>query len=76
MQFFATLLALATAALAAPNQLPPRQYLECSPPSYGCKPDFTGWLVCNINGTWLDGGCCESDQWCESLDGLPYCIGP
>lgn len=52
MQFFAVL-AFITAALAKP--VAPREEVgfECEPPAYACKPDFTGWLVCNVDGFYL-----------------------
>ncbi|KAI1779714.1 hypothetical protein F4818DRAFT_453714 [Hypoxylon cercidicola] len=75
MQFF-TILAFVTAALAKPASQAPRdtELLECSPPSYACKPDFSGWLVCNVDGFYLDGGSCAPEAWCEYINGLPYCI--
>ncbi|KAI1398341.1 hypothetical protein F4819DRAFT_489679 [Hypoxylon fuscum] len=73
MQFFAVL-AFITAALAKP--VAPREEVgfECEPPAYACKPDFTGWLVCNVDGFYLDAGDCAPEAWCEYIDGLPYCI--
>ncbi|KAI1381800.1 hypothetical protein F4677DRAFT_439611 [Hypoxylon crocopeplum] len=75
MKFFG-ILAFAAAVLAEPYPVDdPYAALVCEPPSYICKPDFTGWLVCNVEGRFLDGGSCEPDAWCEYIDGLPYCIG-
>jgi hypothetical protein len=30
-----------------------RHGAQCTPPSYVCKPDNSGWLVCNVDGTYL-----------------------
>ena len=51
---FLAVLTLAAVAVAAPaEQSPPPQ--ECSPAQYACTKDNNGWLVCNVNGTWLVG---------------------
>ncbi|KAI0020221.1 hypothetical protein F4780DRAFT_779777 [Xylariomycetidae sp. FL0641] len=74
MKFFAAALpALATVALAAPADHAARG-AECTPASYACKPHNQGWLVCNVDGTWLNGGSCENGTSCEYIDGLPYCV--
>ncbi|KAI1766255.1 hypothetical protein GGR53DRAFT_528924 [Hypoxylon sp. FL1150] len=88
MKFYA-LLAFATAALALPADTESTkstevdttvdtnvdiEFLRCSPATYICKPDFTGWLVCNVDGFFVDGGNCDTAAWCEYIDGLPYCI--
>ncbi|KAH9909136.1 hypothetical protein F4778DRAFT_776298 [Xylariomycetidae sp. FL2044] len=71
MKVFA-ILALATAAvLAVPGDVTART--ECTPPSYACKSDNSGWLVCNVDGTWLDGGSCPEKTSCKSVNNLPYC---
>ncbi|KAI1130563.1 hypothetical protein F5Y10DRAFT_263074 [Nemania abortiva] len=72
MQFFAVV-ALAATALAASTGLESR-YTQCSPPSYACKPDHSGWLVCNVDGTFLDGGVCPKGTKCTYIDNLPYCV--
>lgn len=50
---FITLLGLAATALAMPYGELPWDDLICTPPEYICKPDFTGWLVCNVDGHYL-----------------------
>ncbi|KAI0470146.1 hypothetical protein F4859DRAFT_515674 [Xylaria cf. heliscus] len=46
--------ALIATALAASTGLNARTGgPQCTPPSYVCKPDHSGWLVCNIDGTFL-----------------------
>lgn len=62
MKLFA-ILAIATAALAKPATKSSRDIevdgevdiatLQCTTPSYICKPDFSGWLVCNVDGYYL-----------------------
>ncbi|KAI2614134.1 uncharacterized protein GGS25DRAFT_516988 [Hypoxylon fragiforme] len=71
---FITLLGLAATALAMPYGELPWDDLICTPPEYICKPDFTGWLVCNVDGHYLDGGNCDGDTWCEYINDLPYCV--
>ncbi|KAI1394055.1 uncharacterized protein F4822DRAFT_439836 [Hypoxylon trugodes] len=71
---FSAILAFATAAVAAPWSTEPWGDLECTPPAYACKPDFTGWLVCNVDGWFIDGGNCDGNTWCQYIDGLPYCV--
>ncbi|KAI1635429.1 hypothetical protein F4809DRAFT_455188 [Biscogniauxia mediterranea] len=74
MKFFAVL-ALAATALAVPSSdnLAARG-AECTPPSYACKKDNSGWLVCNVDGTWLDGGVCPKKTTCKPINDLPYCV--
>ncbi|KAI1190042.1 hypothetical protein F5B17DRAFT_129252 [Nemania serpens] len=72
MKFFA-IAALAATALAASTPLETRK-TECTPPAYACKPDKTGWLVCNVDGTFLDGGACPKGTKCTPINNLPYCI--
>ncbi|ORY58071.1 uncharacterized protein BCR38DRAFT_489558 [Pseudomassariella vexata] len=48
--------------------------VECTPPQYACNEESTGWLVCDTDGTWVDGGSCEPDTTCEAIDDVPYCI--
>ncbi|KAI1304577.1 hypothetical protein F5Y03DRAFT_357881 [Xylaria venustula] len=50
---FLAIAALAASALAVSTGLDSRGKAECSPPSYACKPNHSGWLVCNVDGTWL-----------------------
>ncbi|KAK6200590.1 hypothetical protein LQW54_009709 [Pestalotiopsis sp. IQ-011] len=71
MKFFA-ILALAASAMAAPSLLERGQ--ECSPPSYACKANNSGWLVCNVDGKWLDGGNCPAKTSCKPINNLPYCV--
>ncbi|KAI2467113.1 hypothetical protein F4781DRAFT_433648 [Annulohypoxylon bovei var. microspora] len=75
---FLAFVALITAALA---KIENENYnetaiedLECTPPAYACKSDFSGWLVCNVDGWYIDGGDCGPDAWCEYINDLPYCI--
>ncbi|KAI0890319.1 uncharacterized protein GGS22DRAFT_11917 [Annulohypoxylon maeteangense] len=77
---FLALMAFVTMALAGEyNQTEPNngtaiEELECTPPAYACKSDFSGWLVCNVDGWYVDGGDCGPDAWCEYINDLPYCI--
>ncbi|KAK6069590.1 hypothetical protein SCUP515_08938 [Seiridium cupressi] len=50
---FIAILTLATTALAVPSTLERDPKQECTPPSYACKPNNSGWLVCNVDGKWL-----------------------
>ncbi len=50
---FLAIAALAATALAASTGLDSRGYPQCTPPSYVCKPNNSGWLVCNVDGTYL-----------------------
>ncbi|KAI1163629.1 hypothetical protein F5B18DRAFT_618566 [Nemania serpens] len=70
---FLAVAALAATALAASTPLDARK-AQCTPPSYVCKPDNSGWLVCNVDGTFLDGGACPKGTKCAPIDNLPYCI--
>lgn len=49
---FLAIAALAATALAASTPLDTRK-AQCTPPSYVCKADKSGWLVCNVDGTFL-----------------------
>ncbi|KAK8079519.1 hypothetical protein PG997_007337 [Apiospora hydei] len=72
MQFPFFLALAATAVLAMPsNNLEARH--ECTPPSYACKGDKSGWLVCNVDGSWLNGGSCPKGTTCSPINNLPYC---
>lgn len=52
MQFFIVAIsALASLAAAAPNYPPPGG--ECTPPSYQCLSDASGWQVCSAQGQWV-----------------------
>ncbi|KAH7018472.1 uncharacterized protein B0I36DRAFT_336013 [Microdochium trichocladiopsis] len=74
MKFFAVL-ALATAAIAAPSDVTLNaRHPQCTPPQYACKPDASGWLVCNVDGTWLNGGVCPLKTTCKPINNLPYCV--
>ncbi|KAI0165003.1 hypothetical protein GGR57DRAFT_451356 [Xylariaceae sp. FL1272] len=75
MKFFLAITALATTTLAATAGLDARGgYPECTPPSYACKSDYSGWLVCNVDGKYLDGGVCPKHTKCEYINNLPYCV--
>ncbi|KAI1367282.1 hypothetical protein F5Y08DRAFT_72994 [Xylaria arbuscula] len=67
--------ALAATALAAATGLDSRGK-ECTPPAYACKADHSGWLVCNVDGTWLNGGTCPKKTTCKPnpANNLPYCV--
>ncbi|KAI0429837.1 hypothetical protein F5Y09DRAFT_247002 [Xylaria sp. FL1042] len=71
---FLAVVALAATALATSTGLESRGYPECTPPSYACKADHSGWLVCNVDGTYLDGGNCPKKTTCKPIDNLPYCV--
>ncbi|KAI1348168.1 hypothetical protein F5Y01DRAFT_293049 [Xylaria sp. FL0043] len=71
---FLAVVALAATALAASTGPESRNYPQCTPPSYVCKPDHSGWLVCNVDGTYLDGGSCPKGTTCEPINNLPYCV--
>ncbi|KAI0447789.1 hypothetical protein F4803DRAFT_545846 [Xylaria telfairii] len=67
--------ALIATALAASTGLDARTGgPQCTPPSYVCKPDHSGWLVCNIDGTFLDAGVCPKGTKCKPINNLPYCV--
>ncbi|GAW14398.1 hypothetical protein ANO14919_038000 [Xylariales sp. No.14919] len=68
-----TVAALVATALAASTSLDSRG-AQCTPPSYTCKADASGWLVCNVDGTWLDGGSCPKNTKCKPINNLPYCV--
>lgn len=54
MKFLAILALAAAAATAAPNDVTMNiRAPQCKPPQYACKHDNSGWLVCNVDGTWL-----------------------
>ncbi|KAI0541121.1 hypothetical protein GGR58DRAFT_458044 [Xylaria digitata] len=72
MKFF-SVAALVATALAASTPLDSRG-AACTAPSYVCKPDLSGWLVCNVDGTFLDGGACPKDTKCKPINNLPYCV--
>ncbi|KAI1811799.1 hypothetical protein GGS20DRAFT_561426 [Poronia punctata] len=77
MKTFTTTLLLTllftTTSLAA--SLEARHYWgKCTPPSYACKADNSGWLVCNVDGTFLDGGVCNKGTTCKTINDLPYCV--
>ncbi|KAI0203753.1 hypothetical protein F4808DRAFT_415648 [Astrocystis sublimbata] len=75
MKSFAFATLIATALAAASSGLETRHGGPiCTPPSYVCKPDYSGWLVCNVDGTYLDGGVCPKGTKCQSIDNLPYCV--
>jgi len=47
--FFATILALAAAATAAPTL----EARACAPGTYSCATDAKGWQVCDVSGKWV-----------------------
>lgn len=54
MQFLTIFALAATTVLALPSDnVDARNYPSCTPPQYQCKGDASGWLVCNVDGTWL-----------------------
>ncbi|KAK7928130.1 hypothetical protein PG985_005128 [Apiospora marii] len=74
MQYpFAILTLAATVVLALPSNIIETRG-ECAPPAYQCKADHSGWEVCNVDGTWLDGGACPEHTTCTTYpNNLPYC---
>ncbi|KAI8635198.1 hypothetical protein F5Y19DRAFT_406936 [Xylariaceae sp. FL1651] len=75
MKFFAIVATFTATALAASTGLDARgTYPECTPPAYACKPNNSGWLVCNVDGKWLDGGVCPKGTSCKPINNLPYCV--
>ncbi|KAI1643884.1 hypothetical protein F4815DRAFT_445040 [Daldinia loculata] len=71
MKFLAAL-TFVTAALA--YGVDPADTELCTLPAYVCKPDFSGWLVCNLDSHFLDGGNCPEGTACEYINDLPYCV--
>ncbi|KAI2622239.1 hypothetical protein GGS26DRAFT_594243 [Hypomontagnella submonticulosa] len=69
---FLVVAAFVTAALAAPYGVDAG--LQCTPPSYICKPDFLGFLVCTTEGFYVDGGDCPVGTVCQYINNLPYCV--
>ncbi|KAI3322221.1 hypothetical protein HD806DRAFT_536687 [Xylariaceae sp. AK1471] len=74
MKFIAIITAFITTSLAASTSLDARHGAQCTPPSYACKADNSGWLVCNVDGTYLDGGVCPPKTTCKPINNLPYCV--
>ncbi|KAI0010494.1 hypothetical protein F4779DRAFT_308618 [Xylariaceae sp. FL0662B] len=72
---FIILCTLVASALAFPSvETRDTPAPECTPPQYACKPDNSGWLVCNVDSTWLDGGNCPEHTTCKPINNLPYCV--
>ena len=48
----------------------------CTPGKYQCNAGSTGWEVCDVLGTWVTGGECQSGTKCtfNAANGSPYCI--
>ncbi|KXJ86836.1 hypothetical protein Micbo1qcDRAFT_208619 [Microdochium bolleyi] len=77
MKFLAVIALAVTAAMAAPSDVTlaaRHPAAQCKPPQYACKPNNSGWLVCNVDGTWLDGGSCPPKTTCKPINNLPYCV--
>ncbi|KAI0482870.1 hypothetical protein GGR56DRAFT_212021 [Xylariaceae sp. FL0804] len=70
MKFLAVVALAATTALA---QINPGGPLKCEPGTYACKADHSGWLVCNVDETYIVGGVCPKGTACTYIDDLPYC---
>ncbi|KAJ9138055.1 hypothetical protein NKR19_g7945 [Coniochaeta hoffmannii] len=70
--FFATILALAAAATAAPTL----EARACAPGTYSCTTDAKGWQVCDVSGKWVYAGGCPPDTHCEFYvpSASPYCV--
>ncbi|KAI1409145.1 hypothetical protein F5Y13DRAFT_203795 [Hypoxylon sp. FL1857] len=59
----------------APMGDPPKDDPEtCTPISYICNSDFTGWKVCTAEGFYVDGGSCPGGTVCQYINDIPYCI--
>ncbi|KAI0844089.1 hypothetical protein F5Y00DRAFT_274499 [Daldinia vernicosa] len=69
---FLAVLTFITAALA--YGVDPEDNESCTLPAYICKHDFKGWLVCNVDGKFLDGGDCAEGTTCQYINDLPYCV--
>jgi len=50
MKSFIIALVLAVAAIAAPTENEKRGV--CTPATYSCTPDSSGWQVCDVTGNW------------------------
>ncbi|KAI1821244.1 hypothetical protein F4861DRAFT_479739 [Xylaria intraflava] len=53
---------------------PPPPHRQCSAPEYICKPNLSGWFVCDIEGNFISGGDCNDGTRCKEIGGLPFCI--
>ncbi|KAB5560227.1 hypothetical protein GE09DRAFT_83110 [Coniochaeta sp. 2T2.1] len=73
--FAAIVLALAAAVSAAPA-VEARDPPACTPATYSCLADTTGWQVCDVSGNWVFAGNCPPDTHCEfyAPSGSPYCV--
>lgn len=49
---------------------------DCTPGTYRCKNDKSGWEVCQVWNEWVDGGNCSDGTscWFNELNQSPYCI--
>jgi hypothetical protein len=51
MKIVIAVLALAATAFGTPVEEVKRGV--CTPGTYSCSPDATGWQVCNVSGNWV-----------------------
>ncbi|KAG8164262.1 hypothetical protein KVR01_006180 [Diaporthe batatas] len=68
MQFFTTILAFATAAMAVPAHSPP-----CTFGQYQCSADGLSILQCDISNKLVLIGPCPSGSKCSNIGSIPYC---
>ncbi|KAL1884029.1 hypothetical protein Daus18300_000138 [Diaporthe australafricana] len=66
MQFAATILAFAAAAVAAPSS-------QCTFGQYSCSPDGKSILQCDISGHLVTIGPCPDGSKCSPIGSIPYC---
>ncbi|KIM94557.1 hypothetical protein OIDMADRAFT_184256 [Oidiodendron maius Zn] len=50
----------------------------CTPGTYSCTPDNTGWQVCGVSGNWVFAGVCPPNTGCvfDDSNQSPYCVPP
>lgn len=54
MKFTIAIIALASTAFAAPAPAPGTASTgSCTPATYACLDDYSGWQVCNTSGQWV-----------------------
>ncbi|KAH6960095.1 hypothetical protein BKA56DRAFT_680351 [Ilyonectria sp. MPI-CAGE-AT-0026] len=76
MKFTVALItALASVTTAAPGGKP-RQ--ACTPATYACTSDATGWQVCDVSGKFVFAGSCPPGTSCQFFQASksPYCVPP